>query len=87
MAKIHIASVTNDKFTYTVLITLMETQTIEGEDMDVSLGEATITFPHDTPMEEIQKHIVKDAQDIMKAHQNALDKKHDLEELDLPDII
>lgn len=86
MARIHIASVNNDESFYTVLIALMETQTVEGEDIDAPIGEATIRFPHDTPMEEVKKRIIKAAQDIFKAHQNALDKKKDLEELELPEI-
>ena len=86
MAKIHIASVNNDETTYTVLITLTETQTIDGEDMPVPIGEATVTFPHSTKMDDIKKAIIKTAQGIMKAHQNAQDKRRDLEEVAWPDI-
>lgn len=86
MAKIHIASVDNNETTYSVLIALTETQTIEGEDMEVPIGEATITFPHKTETADVKGKIVDAAQAIFKAHQNALDKKKDLEELELPDI-
>jgi len=86
MAKINIASVTNGGSVYTALIVLTETHTVDGQELPFPLGEATITFPHDTPMEDVRDKIIDTAQNIMKAHQNARDKKADLEELELPDI-
>jgi len=86
MAKIVIAAVSNAESTYSVLFTLTETQTIEGEELPVPIGEATVTFPYDTPMDEIKKKIIKAAQGIMKSHQDAQDKRKDLDEVDWPDI-
>ena len=51
MAKIVIFSVNNDEFNYSVLIGLTETRWIEGKELPVPIGEATVTFPHDTPMD------------------------------------
>lgn len=86
MATIKILSVSNDETTYSVLIALMESQTIEGEPVDIPIGEATITFPHRTETADVKDKIIDAAQGIMKAHQNARDKKKDLEELELPEI-
>lgn len=86
MAKIHIASVDNNAFIYSVLINLTEVQTVEGEDIEVPIGEATVTFPHGTEMADIKTKIIDAAQGIFKAHKNALDKKADLEELEFPEI-
>lgn len=87
MAKIYIASVSNDEATYSVLTVLTEEQVVEGTPTEVPIGEATLTFPKDAPMETMKKAIIKAAQGIQDAHKDAKDKKQDLTGVDWPDII
>jgi len=86
MAKIRIGGIDYDQSNYTVMVTLIETQTIEGEPTEVPLGEASIRFPSDTEMDDVKKKIIKAAEGIWKAHQNAQDKRHDISELEFPPI-
>lgn len=86
MAKIRIDGVGYDESNYDVMVTLIETQTIEGVETEVPLGEASVRFPSDTGMEDVKKKIIKAAEGIWKSHQNAQDKRHDISELEFPPI-
>lgn len=86
MAKIKVAGVSYDQSNYTIMVTLVESRVIEGDDVDVPLGEASVRFPSGMPMDDIKKLVVKTAEQISKAHHNSVDKGKDISELDFPDI-
>lgn len=86
MAKIRVDAVGYDESNYNVMVTLIETQTIEEVETDVPLGEASIRFPSDTEIADVKQKIIKAAEGIWKAHKNAQDKRHDIAELDFPPI-
>ena len=86
MARIVIAGVSYDQVDYHVLVTLVEAHPFEGEDVDVPLGEAAVRIPGGMEIADIKKVIVKEAEKIMDAHRNALDRRKDIEEIDFPDI-
>ena len=86
MAKIKISGVGYDQSNYTVMVTLVETRTEEGKEVETPIGEAAVRFPLGTEMADIKYKIVDAAEGIMDAHKNALDKRRDIEELDFPEI-
>lgn len=86
MAKIKIAGVGYDNSNYTVNVMVTDIQTLEGEDGEVSLGEAVVRFPSNTEMADVKTKIMDAAKLILKAYQNARDKRKDIEELELPDV-
>ncbi|KKM82112.1 hypothetical protein LCGC14_1322910 [marine sediment metagenome] len=86
MATIRIVGVGYSGSNYTVNVIMTETQQIDSQDHEVSLGEATIRIPSDTEMADIKDKIVDAAQGIMDAHSKAKDKRKDIEELDFPEI-
>lgn len=86
MAKIRIDGVDYDQSNYFVLITLTESQLVDGVETEVPLGEARIRFPSDTEMDDVKKKIIKAAEGIWKSHKNAQDKRHDISELEFPPI-
>lgn len=86
MAKIKIMGVGYDQSNYTVQVQVTDIQTLEGEDAEASLGEAVVRFPTGTEMEDVKTKILDAAKLILKAYQNARDKRKDIEELEFPDI-
>ncbi len=86
MAKIKISGVGYDQSNYTVLISISETVTEEGQEVEKPLGEASVRFPSDTGMDDIKAKIIDAAEKVKKASDNARDKRKDIEELELPDI-
>lgn len=86
MAFITIGRCTYNQSNYSVLVVLMDTYLVEGEERPSPLGEATVRFPSHTPDDEIKKKIVKAAEAIWKAYSDQTNKKADIEQMDFPPI-
>lgn len=86
MAKIRIDGVFNEGSNYTAHVALIESQMVEGVEAEMPLGEAFVNFPSGTEMADVKKKIIKAAEGIWKSHQDALDKRKDIEELEFPPI-
>ena len=86
MAKIKIGGVRYGNCNYSTMIYLVETHIENDQEVEVPLGEAGVTFPSKTEMSDVRDMIIDTAQKIMSAHKDALDKKHDIEELEFPPI-
>jgi len=87
MAEITIVGVRSGSKDYTIHIVLTEDQDIEGESPVLVLGEAFLEIAEGTEMADVKTKIIDAATDIMKHHKDAIDKKHDLNELDFPPIV
>ena len=86
MAKINIMGVRSGSKSFTVHAVLTEAgESGTPEDINI-LGEAFIEIPESTEMADVKKRIVDAATGIMKKHQDSVDKRHDIEELDFPPI-
>ncbi|MBA7708676.1 hypothetical protein ES703_117579 [subsurface metagenome] len=86
MAVINIASVQSGSKSYTVHVVLTEGEVVGDQSEVVVLGEAFLEIPEGTEMADVKDLIIKAAQGIMKKHQDSLDKRKDIEELDFPPI-
>lgn len=86
MAKINIMGVATGSKNFTVHVVLTEERDIEGSPVDVPLGEAFLDIPEATEMADVKARIVDASQAIMKKHQDSMDKRKDIEEMDFPPI-
>lgn len=86
MAKINIMGVNSGSKSYTAHVVLTKDGPSGTPEDVIILGEAFVEIPEATEMADVKKRIVDAATRIMKKHQDSVDKKHDIEELDFPPI-
>lgn len=86
MAKIVIGGVRSGSKDYTVHVVLTEQQEVEGQMVDVPIGEAFVLIPQGTEIADVKDKIVDAANQIMDRHKDSLDKRKDIEELEFPEI-
>jgi len=86
MAVINILNVTTGSKSFTVHVALTKDQNLEDPDEVVVLGEAFLEMPEGIEMADVKSRIVDAAQAILKKHQDSVDKKKDISELDFPSI-
>ena len=87
MAVINIMGVTTGSKSFTVHVVLTEDQNPDDPEKMVVFGEAFLEMPEGIEMEDVKSRIIDAAQGILKKHQDSVDKKEDILELDFPPII
>ena len=86
MAVINIMGVSTGSKSFTVHVVLTEDQNLDDPGNVVVFGEAFLEMPSGIEMADVKSRIIDAAQGIFKKHQDSVDKKKDIEELDFPPI-
>jgi len=86
MARIEIGRVVKAGDNYRIQVILTQTQMGNNGNEKIPLGEAFISVPLAMEMEDIRRRIIDIANQLMKAHKEALDKKREIERLSFPEI-
>jgi len=86
MAVINIVNVTTGSKSFTVHVVLTEDQNLDNPEEVVVLGEAFLEMPEGIEMADVKDRIVDAARGILKKHQDSVDKKKDISEMDFPPI-
>jgi len=86
MAKINIMGVKRGEDNHSVHVVLTEPQMIDGEQQQVSLGEAFIPIPDGTKPAKVKADIIRAARGIMAKHKQAANYRRKLEQVEFPEI-
>lgn len=87
MAEIRILGVSMGKSDYTVHVALVTPEKGVDGDVDTVLGEAFVPFPEGAEMADVKDKIVEASKGILDRHNDAVDKTHDVKELEFPPIV
>ncbi|MBA7648415.1 hypothetical protein ES703_56201 [subsurface metagenome] len=86
MAIINIAGVSSHNKSYTAHIVLTKDADPGDPTVVVVLGEAFVEIPQGIEKEDVKALIVDASQSIFDKHRDALNRRHDLDELEFPPI-